>query len=173
MTLTIGNTEIPYLVRYSSKARRIRIIVTPDNVEVVAPENVDDDVVISFVNKKRKWVYTKREELRERALAIEGVPRFITGAKIMHRGRRMKLHVTSGHVNAVRIAYKNGFNVTVPERMPEAEREPAIEVALTEWQQDRLQTDARAIVKQYSSKVGESPTGIRVRKLKGYWGSCG
>ena len=39
--LTIGKTEIPYEVRFSSKAARKRIVVTHDGVKVVAPAGTD------------------------------------------------------------------------------------------------------------------------------------
>ena len=35
--LTVGNTDIPYEVRFSSRAARKRIVVTPAGVLVVAP----------------------------------------------------------------------------------------------------------------------------------------
>ena len=36
--LTVGNTEIPYAIRYSERARKKRIVVTPEGVEVVGSE---------------------------------------------------------------------------------------------------------------------------------------
>ena len=35
--LTVGNTDIPYEVRFSSRAARKRIVITPAGVFVVAP----------------------------------------------------------------------------------------------------------------------------------------
>ncbi len=57
--LTVGSTEIPYSIRYSTRAKRMSIRVTPDLVEAVAPEDVSRDRVDSFVKKKRQWITAK------------------------------------------------------------------------------------------------------------------
>ena len=41
-SLMIGKTRIEYEVRFSPRARRQRIVVTPGKVEVIAPEGRDD-----------------------------------------------------------------------------------------------------------------------------------
>ena len=56
--LQVGATDIPYAVRFSTKANRKRIVVTPDGVEVIAPKGTPLEgtgSVVAFVRRKRRW----------------------------------------------------------------------------------------------------------------------
>ncbi len=92
-TLTIGKTAIPYTIRRSDRAKRQRIVVTPDAVDVVAPVGHSAQRIEAFVHRRRRWVYDEREKMRELLAASPWPDHFVTGAKIPYRGRRMRLTV--------------------------------------------------------------------------------
>ncbi|MCK5200890.1 MAG: DUF45 domain-containing protein, partial [Spirochaetales bacterium] len=69
--IIIGNTVIPYTVRESHRSKKLTINITPNDMEVVVPESTSEDKIISFVKRKRNWIYEKREELLETALKQE------------------------------------------------------------------------------------------------------
>ena len=93
-TVSVGNSTIPYTVRRSARARRLRLVVRPGKVEIVAPVKLADRRIDEFVQAKRRWLYDKTEALRERALVA--VPeRFVSGAKVLFRGRFLRLRVES------------------------------------------------------------------------------
>src|SRR5690606_10468198 len=91
--LQIGDTLIPYGVRYSERASRKRLVVTPAGVEVVAPLGTPlegDDGVYAFVHRKRRWVFDaarKVNALHRRLLT----QRYASGAKLQYRGQWLML----------------------------------------------------------------------------------
>jgi predicted metal-dependent hydrolase len=60
--LVVGGTVIPYRVRRSARARRRRIVVTPEAVEVVAPAGQTDEEIAAYMRARRRWVYDAVEE---------------------------------------------------------------------------------------------------------------
>ena len=169
--LTVGNTQIPYSIRYSNRARKLSIKVTPSLVEAVAPVGFPEKKLVEFVNDKRKWVFKKVEELtsKEGEKRFTWPERFVTGAKIPFRGRNMKLRVLEANVPEVRITYRNAFIVEKPGDATEADVKRAIE----KWLHNRLVDDVIDLVKQYAPRIGAKPGQVRVSKVKTRWGSCG
>ena len=58
--LTIGDTQIPYAIRYSERARKKRMVVTAEGVEAVAPCGAPmdgDEGIVAFVHAKRRWTF--------------------------------------------------------------------------------------------------------------------
>ncbi|MEE9382703.1 MAG: SprT family zinc-dependent metalloprotease [Nannocystaceae bacterium] len=175
-TLQVGATEIPYRIRHSTAAKRKRIIVTPEQVEVVAPDGQDQAQIAEFMHGKRRWVYDKREEMLERTVDHPFPSRFATGGKVLYRGRRLRLVVEVGDVgdvDDVEIEYRNGFYVVVPASLNEADRDVAIARALSTWMKARVQSDVEALARRHTPRLGVEPTSLRVNDQQRLWGSCG
>ena len=98
----------------------MRIVVTPDDVEVVAPESTTPGEIRAFVERKRKWIYVKREEVQERAGRFLDIhpSQLVSGAKIPYKGRRMPLTVQRRQGHEVDIQYRNGFIVRCAAKTP-------------------------------------------------------
>jgi predicted metal-dependent hydrolase len=172
--LVVGNTEIPYEVRYSPRARRRRIVVTPGRVEVVAPAGMAEAEVAAYIRARRRWVFDAVEALREREGERARPGRFITGAKVLYRGRRVGLRVLVGSEgDDVRVEYRGGFVVTVPPGLVGSERDARIEAVLEGWFRERVREDAERIVRRYAPRLGVTPAGVRIKEQKHLWGSCG
>ncbi len=169
--LTVGKTEIPYVVRKSNKARRRRIIVTPDSVEVVTPRTDNHGAVHEFIHERRRWVYDKREEMIERVIGMANPApdRLISGAKILFRGRYMKLRVLPSKASEVQIEYRNAFIIHRPREVSDGD----VKAALRQWLQNRVKADIGAFIRGYSEKLNVIPKTVRVRDFKHLWGSCG
>ena len=121
----IGETEIPYAVRRSDRARRLRLVVEPRGAEVVAPRRAPEREIHRFVERKHAWLFEKTALVRERALDV--LPdRFVSGAKVGFRGRRLRLRVEPGDVEEPVLRYATAFHVTVPRALEGAEREAAV-----------------------------------------------
>ena len=172
--LSIGRTIIPYTIRQSDTAQRKRIIVTPNSVEVVTPKNTSAQDVAAFIQKKRRWVYDKQEEMQERLahFAHDTYMHLQSGAKIPFRGRNMRLQIVREKAEKIEIRYQNGFNITVPKHIPEALVEASIGLELTFWLKDRLKEDARQMTKQYCQVLGIKYKGIKIGAPARLWGSC-
>ena len=169
--LTVGSTQIPYSIRHSKRARKLSIRVTPDLVEAVAPVGVPESKLIEFVQRKRKWVFHKVEELAARTseMKFSWPERFVTGAKIPFRGRNMKLRVKGSDVPQVQVRYCNAFLVEKPKGASDTD----VRAALEKWLKFRLIDDVLDLVHYHAPRMRVRPGRIRVSKLKTRWGSCG
>jgi predicted metal-dependent hydrolase len=174
-SVQIGKTNIPYTVRESLKTKRMTIHLTPDTMEVVVPQETSYDSVEAFVERKRAWVYQKREELLERAARIIGgrPMRHVSGAKIAFRGRLMPLEVVETSEKSIRVEYKGKFIVHVPLEIAADEREDAVRTALDHWIRERVEQDCTVLVRSYCKKLDLEAKGLRVKEQKHLWGSCG
>ena len=82
--VAVGNTAIPYEIKRSSRAKRMRIAVRPGRVDVIAPRFARRVKIEAFVESKRRWIYEKTEALREQEL-VATPQRFVSGAKVLFR----------------------------------------------------------------------------------------
>ncbi len=134
-TRQIGKTSIPYTIRYSTRAKRQRIVVTSSVVEVVVPTNTTPAQVSAFLNDKQRWLLnavTNRPEV-----PVETSQPYITGAKLLYRGHYLMLEITAADVAAVSIACHSSFHIQVPHSLSSSERQTAIAMALKAWMCDR------------------------------------
>lgn len=173
--ITIGTRDIQYDVRESTRARRKRIEVTPDGVDVVVPAGSDPAEVQAFVESRRRWLVDKTDEIREevarlRARTPEGLH---SGAKILFRDRYLRLRVESAEVPEPELTYRTAFHVRVPRGMRDAERDAAVHRLLTGWMDERLTADAWEIVRRRGRPHGLEPRDVQVKEQRTLWGSCG
>lgn len=171
--LQVGATEIPYRIRHSEAAKRKRIVVTPEQVEVVAPLGQGEAEIAEFMHGKRRWVYDKREEMAERSVEHPFPSRFATGGKVLYRGRRLRLVVETKDVESVEVTYRKGFHVVAPASLTEAQRDPAVEAVLSDWMKTRVRLDAETFIRRHAPRLGVEPGGLRVKDQRHLWGSCG
>lgn len=170
-TVTVGDTAIRYELRRSLRARRLRLVVAPGRVEVVAPRRMREARIREFVDSRRHWLYEKTRALRERSL--ESLPpRFVDGARVLFRGRFLKLHVDEADVRRAGLRYASAFRVTVPRGLTAGERELLSRELTVCWLRERALTDARSIVRRFAPRLGARPAALRIRNQKTIWGSC-
>ncbi len=173
--LTIGNTEIPYRIRYSDRARKKRIVVTARGVEVVAPTGAPldgDQGVAAFVFSKRRWLF---DAVREVA-AQQGkllTQYYAGGAKLQFRGRWLMLDVQSGATRAVTVTCKSKFHVTAPETLEGAEKLMAVRQGLEDWLKRRAARDLASFCRLHAPRLGVHPKGARLSDARHTWGACG
>lgn len=174
-TLTIGNTKIPYAVRYSDRARRKRIVVTPDHVEVVVPTGTPlkgDSGVEAFVHTKRRWMFDATREVAARQGKLL-TQHYASGAKLQYRGRWLMLDVQSAAVDAVEVACRSKFHVRVPKRLKGTAKHQAVQMALHTWLKDRADRDLQHFTRHHANQLGVEPSGARLADAKHAWGTCG
>ncbi|MDA3962395.1 MAG: DUF45 domain-containing protein [Planctomycetota bacterium] len=117
--LVIGRTTIPYAIRRSQKARRKRIVVTPQAVEVVVPKDTPDDGPTSattFIDGKRAWVFNAVADCQGHAANVTPA-RCASGNKVPYRGRNLMLTVEAADVERVVITCRSRFLVEHPKKL--------------------------------------------------------
>lgn len=172
-SIDIGETTIQYDVRFSDVAKRKSIHVTRRGVEVVAPDFEDLPIVQAFVKTKRRWLFNAVREIEERSEAREAEPRFETGAKVMYRGRRLRLTVLPEDVSEPKVTYRTRFDVTVPRSMSTRERPEVVKTAVEGWMKERCYADALRMAREFSQKIGVERPSVRLSEQTHMWGTCG
>lgn len=173
--IVIGARSIPYEVRQSARAGRKRIEVTPAGVCVIVPRGTSAEEVEGFVRRRRRWLHDKTEEIRDEVarLRAETPQGFHSGAKILFRGRYLKLRVRPEEVARPELRYRTAFDVTVPRELPPGEQEATVRSLVEEWLETRLTEDAWEITRRRGAPHGLEPQGIRIKDQRTLWGSCG
>ena len=173
--LTVGNTDIPYEVRFSSKAARKRIVVTPAGVVVVAPRGTPlegSNGLLAYLNGKRRWVFDSVREIEEKHQRLL-TQRYASGAKLQYRGRWLMLDVQPGPVSQVEITCRSKLHVLTPEGLEGTDRLEAIRAAFDAWLRSRAQRDMKRDGQHHATKLGVEAKGYRLSDAKSRWGSCG
>jgi predicted metal-dependent hydrolase len=171
-TLQIGQTEIPYDLRRSATASERRITVTPGHVEVLALTNDDEEAVAGFLDRKRQWLFDTVREMERITANRHAVPRFMTGSKILYRGRKMPLTVRRTDAERIAVTYHNGFIVDLPQ-WAGRDADHLVASELKHWLKQRVRRDVKEIAADYGKRFGLLPRSIRVADFANGWGSCG
>jgi predicted metal-dependent hydrolase len=173
--LTIGNTKIPYAVRFSARARRKRIVVTPEGVEVIAPAGTPlegRDSINTFLQTKRRWLYDAVRDVAARQGKLL-TQYYASGAKLQYRGRWLMIDVQPGPVDAVDITCKSKLHVTVPETMKNADRLAAVKEAFDTWLKERAERDLQHFARHHGDKLNVALRGAKITESRHAWGTCG
>ncbi|RWF34803.1 M48 family metallopeptidase [Mesorhizobium sp.] len=171
-TLQIGRKQIPYELRRSAAASERRITITPGHVEVLALTSDDEHDIAGFLERKRQWVFNTVREMERITSARHAVPRFMTGSKILFRGRRMRLTVRRTDGDRIDLTFRNGFIVDLPTWAgSDADKLVARELKL--WLKRRVRRDVKEIAADYKKRFGLAPRSIRAADFANGWGSCG
>jgi hypothetical protein len=171
-TLQIGRKQIPYELRRSSGASERRITVTPGHVEVQALTGDGDQDIANFLQRKRQWVFDTVREMERVTSDRHSVPRFMTGSKIVFRGRRMPLTVRRTDGERIEVTFRNGFIIDLPPWAADGgDKLVASELKL--WLKRCARREVVEIAASYGRRFGLVPRSIRTAELAHGWGSCG
>lgn len=170
--LRTDTATIPYRVRRSGRARRLRIVVRPGGVEVVAPGRARDADIAAFVEQSRTWIANKVAALRRTLEAHPGSPALGDGARILLRGQPARVTVAIRGVPRPRVSLDGDVRVDLPVRDAGRDAELAIEQALTRWLKTQARADAASYVERHGPVHGLLPSSLRIKAQRSLWGSC-
>ncbi|HEX2070672.1 MAG TPA: SprT family zinc-dependent metalloprotease [Thermoleophilaceae bacterium] len=158
----------PYTVRRSDRARRARIQVTAEGVEVVVPRRVPLREVEPFVASKRAWI--ERTLLRMRTAAAERPrPLLEDGGEVPFLGEALRLSVRVEPTRRRAHVARRGDELTVAI----AEDGPdAIRAALERWYRAQARAEVARRLDAAVARVGRSYSGLQIRGQRTRWASC-
>ncbi len=171
-TLLVGSSAISYRLRRSARARRLRLTVQPDGVEVVAPVRLREPEIVRFVEQHRHWLLAKVSRLRRALAAHPGQGRLADGGQVPYRGRPVELRIGPASGARALVRYRDGFEVRLPAHVPDGERERWIEAALHHWLRRQARLDALRLIERHGPPHRLVPSGLRIKDQKRIWGSC-
>jgi predicted metal-dependent hydrolase len=159
-------TAIPYRIRRSPRARRARILVNGEGVEVVVPRRFPLSEVEPFVEEKRTWIERTLRRMRE-SEAEQPLPRLVDGGELPFMGRRLALDV---RVEADRVrehASLRGrtLRISLP---PDGDLRGAVE----RWYRRRARVEVATLLDEACARAGTGYSALQIRGQRTRWASC-
>lgn len=170
--LTVGLKKIAYQVRASRRARRLSLKVCPEGVEVVVPPRIAMVEVQSFIDAHRGWVHDKVTQYQSLIANHGGSERLQDGVCIPFRGEPTPLSITVTDRVHPRVVEGDGFRLELPQRLPAADHEAAIEKTLIKHLRRQARSDALIAIERFGPSNSLSPSALRIKDQKRRWGSC-
>ena len=160
--------ELDYTVRRSDRARRARIQVTAEGVEVIVPRRQSLTEVEPFVESKRAWI--ERTLLRMRAAEAERPPpRLEDGGEVPFLGERLLLRVRVEPERRRSHVARHGEELRVAVSEP---GRAAVETALERWYRAQARTEVASRLDAAVALVGQSYSSLQIRGQRSRWASC-
>jgi predicted metal-dependent hydrolase len=159
-------TAIPYRIRRSDRARRARILVDGDGIEVVVPQRFPLRDVEPFVEEKRAWIERTLERMR--ATEAEVVPaRLADGGEVPYLGERLGLAVRIEHRRVREHVARRGheLRVTLPPGT-------TVRDALERWYRRRARAEVGPRLDAACARWGSSYAKLQIRGQRTRWASC-
>lgn len=110
-----GTQEIEFTVIYR-KRKSISIEIEPPTIiTVIAPEGSNEDIILSTVKTKAKWITQKLYDIREMEYR-KRTKQYVNGESFLYLGRNYSLQLEVGNINKVKL-YHGKLIVTLKKKM--------------------------------------------------------
>lgn len=165
-----------YTVRRSQRAKKTRIIVTTEKIEVVAPLRVSERNIHHFVKKQQEWVVSAIEKIAKNRQAIKSLApeKYIDGVSVPFKGEQKKIQLKYTASKKVIVEFdQQVITINLPEADRKIDHQQLIRSALIDWMKQQAVKEVTSIVDEYAEKYNLHPRFIRVKTQKSRWGSCG
>jgi hypothetical protein len=149
--------DIPYGVRRSARARRVRVTVDPARgVEVVLPHRAAEREAAAAIRELRPWIERRIAELERAHAAV-----LARGASVPYLGRPLRLVAQPGRTRA----HRRGDELLVP--AGEAQR-PALE----RFYRRAAYSEIAPRLDRACIEIGASYSRLTIRAHRTRWASC-
>jgi predicted metal-dependent hydrolase len=167
-------TAIPYRIRRSERARRARILVDGEGVEVVVPRRFPLREVEPFVEEKRAWIERTLRRLRETEAELPAA-RLEDGGTVPYLGEtlRLSVRVEAGRQREHVARRGDGLRVALPGEPDRLfPQEGLLRDALERWYRKRARAEVGPRLDAACARAGTAYTRLQIRGQRTRWASC-
>ena len=173
--------DLPYTLRRSPRARRLRVVIHPDRGVVVTLPVASrrgwaraDGLVVDFLAEREAWL---RRHLDRQAAArgrLLDRPALDEGRLVPYRGEAHRVHVVPAAPGTRRSRVSrvgaDDVDELLVERAPRDQRPTA--AILEAWFRERARADLAIAIARHAPALGVSPARVTIRDTTSRWGSC-
>lgn len=159
-------------IRRSTRAKRLRLAVKPGLIELVVPAGFAQAQAQAFLERHRAWAEAKLDEMNAKAGSLSSVPGFASNPTVPWRGREIPLRIQEGPGSKIRVAVDEAVRLSLPEGLGDARDRRAL-LAFHAWAKRWLLGHIALLTERHAPRFGLKPRGIRVKRMRTRWGSCG
>lgn len=166
--ISLGGRRVNFRLVHSRAARRLRVRVGLNGIDVIQPRGREDEEVGTFLRANERWILAQLERTT-RLLTIRR-PDLSRISAILFRGHPTSLCVrpSQERIGRNRIAIRDGVIVIHKGASPH----PSLERSLENW----LRKDARAAIqaqlRSVLPKLKRTPGKVYVMDQRTKWGNC-
>jgi len=168
------NAQHDYQIRYSQRAKRIRLVVSAEKVEVVAPPGVPEQQLHDFAAKKKDWIRATLKKVRQKKQAVKPLApeRYEDGCLIPFKGDFYPLHIQTGDQRRqadLTFNPEQGFTLNI---QAQDQHSDTIRLIVRQWMFQQAAEETGRYIQQYAPKYQLWPQQVRIKQQKSRWGSC-
>lgn len=167
-SITLAGRVIPYTLRVSPVARRMRLVIKPETgLEVIVPRGARPDAHEPFLREKGAWIVRTLERMA-RARPPE-LPPLTTGRRLPFAGRELALEVRAGATPGRFRAQLAGDTLIL--MLPDTQS-ATVRAALEVWYRRRAPSIFAARLEVANRPYGYTYGRVSIKNQKSRWGSC-
>jgi predicted metal-dependent hydrolase len=173
--------DIPYTLRRSPAARRLRVTIHPQRGMVVTMPPASargwsrtDRLVEGFLHEREPWIRRHLERQAAARAVLDERPAVDDGRVIPYRGvpHRIRVIAAPPRTRSTRVSRVGGDDgdELLVERVAR-DRRPA-GLILDAWFRERARAALLAAIDRHAAALGVTPTSVTIRDTTSRWGSC-
>lgn len=163
--VVIGAHAIPYTLKVSTRAKRMRVTIANGQLSVTVPKGLRLYSLDGFLQQQGQWIIAKMEQARKQKVQPT-LPRdviLIAGAAVRLERIEEKERKSRARVELVK------DRVVV--RVPAGTRDATIAI-VEGWLRSQAREIINAEVNRQAARMRARPTGLTIRDQRTRWGSC-